>query len=85
MADTSRYRSLSPREQVLVALAVLLDGRDASHYLASEGPRQIALTRAALDCSEMDPGLRVPLVGTLLRQALSELRKEVEAREVGHE
>ncbi len=76
MADLSKYRSLGSREQSLVAIAVLLDGHDAAQFLSSDKTRALALARAARDLAELSPELRLPLLGTLLREALSELQTE---------
>ena len=68
MADLSKFRSLSESEQAMVAVAVLLDGHDAVEYLASDKERGTALIRAARDLADLPPELRMPLLGTLLRQ-----------------
>lgn len=73
MSDLWRFRTLEEREQAIVALAVLLDGHDASQYLASDKTRHSALAKAATDLAELAPELRMPLVGTLLRRAISGL------------
>lgn len=73
MPDLSRYRSLSARERGLVAIAVLLDGHDASDLMCSDRDRFPALSRAAKDLAELPPELRMPLLGTLLREVLEEL------------
>ena len=72
--DTQRYRNLSAKDRLLVALAVLLDGREASTYLSTDSINGSGLKKAALDLSAIEPELRMPLVGTLLRQAISELK-----------
>lgn len=73
MPDLSRFRALSTVEKALVAIAVLFDGHDAVEYLASDCERHIALTRAAKDLVELSPEVRLPLVGTLLREAAQEI------------
>lgn len=75
MPDLLRLRSLSVREQALVLIAVLLDGHDAMEYLSSDKDRAIALARAAKDVADLPPEVRLPLAGTLLRTALSELEE----------
>lgn len=74
MADTSRFRALSSRERAIVALAVLLDGFDSVDYLGADQERKVALQRAAKDLVELTPELRIPLLGTLLREAISALK-----------
>lgn len=73
MPDTSRFRALSKREQALVGIAVLLDGHDASEYLLYDQERGNPLSRAAKDFAQMPPELRMPLLGTLLRQAVKDV------------
>lgn len=73
MSDISRFRSLGSRERALVAIGVLLDGRDALEYLSYDRERRMALVRAAEDLVELGVELRIPLAGTLLRKALDEL------------
>lgn len=75
MADLSRYRALSLREQAVVAAAVMLDGHDAAEYLGSDKDRRTALSRAAKDLAEFPLDLRLPLVGTLLRASIVELEQ----------
>ena len=70
MPDLSRFRALGPPEKVLVAVAVLLDGRDAAEFLKNDKERGMALSRAAEDLSELEPDLRMPLLGSLLRSNL---------------
>ena len=72
MADLSRFRALGPREQSVVALAVLMDGVEAAEYLSSDKDRRTALARAAKDLAEFPLDLRLPLVGTLLRANIAE-------------
>ena len=72
--DMQRFRALSAHDRALVAIAVLLDGREATAYLEADAAHGILLKRAALDLAGLDPELRMPLTGTLLRSALQELR-----------
>lgn len=72
--DAQRFRSLSPRQRALVAIAVLLDGREAQVYLEPDAINGAGLARAAGDIAQLDPDMRMPYVGTMLRQALAELR-----------
>ncbi len=76
MADNSRFRMLSFREQAVVSVAVLLDGHDAPEYLLYDKERSNALSRAAKDLAALAPEVRMPLVGSLLRKALQELGQD---------
>lgn len=68
--DSRRLRALTPRQRALAAMAVLLDGREASIYLENDAVNGEALKEAAEDLSRLDPDLRMPLAGSLLRDAL---------------
>ena len=59
MPSIAKFRSLGARERALVAVAVLLDGHDATEYLACDRNRAAALVRAARDfASFCDCGVR---------------------------
>ncbi len=73
MGSLQRFIGLTARERAVVAVAVLLDGHDAVDMLASDKERRGLLCRAAKDLAELTPDLRVPLLGTLLRDALDEI------------
>lgn len=68
--DIQRLRALSPRQRALVALSVLLDGRDASTYLENDALDGQALARAANALSSQDLELRMALAATALRASL---------------
>lgn len=76
MKDLSRYRSLAARERALVAVAVLLDGHDAVDYLSSDKERALALCRAAKDLAALPLDLRLPLLGSILRNELDQMEGE---------
>jgi hypothetical protein len=76
MPDIARFRALTTREKAVVCLAVLLDGHDAVDYLSSDRERAPALSRAAKDLASIAPEIRMPLLGTLMREAVQELRAE---------
>lgn len=71
--DLNSFRTLSPHHRALVAVAVLLDGREAGIYLENDRDAGDELVRAAADLGALAPEIRMPLAGTLLRQALKEL------------
>ena len=73
--DSQRFRSLAPRYRALVAVAVLLDGREAGTYLENDAVNGPGLKRAAGDLSGLETELRVPFVGTMLRAAVEELKR----------
>ena len=72
--DSQRFRELSPRHRALVAVAVLLDGRDASLFLDNDAAERERLKQAAVDVSNLPPELRMPFAGSALRAALKELK-----------
>lgn len=71
--DLQKFRVLSPAHRVLIALAVLLDGRDAGVYVENDAVHGHSLRRAAEDLGSVDIELRQTLAGSLLRAALEEL------------
>ena len=71
--DAQRFRSLAARQRALVAVAVLLDGREAGLYLENDSVNGAGLKRAAMDLAGFEPELRMPFVGTILRSALQEI------------
>ncbi|RIL09920.1 MAG: hypothetical protein DCC75_05475 [Proteobacteria bacterium] len=71
--DAARFRSLTARQRALVAIAVLIDGREAGIYLENDSVNGAGLQRAALEIAAMEPEQRMPFVGTALRAALKEL------------
>ena len=74
--DAANFRALSPEDRALVAIAVLLDGREASSYLEFDAKNGVALKNAALDLASLNPELRMPFTGTHLRAALQEIKSQ---------
>ncbi len=72
--DSQRFRSLPPRQRALVAIALLLDGRDAGIYLENDAVYGNGLKRAADELALLEPEMRMPFVGTVLRDALSNMK-----------
>lgn len=70
MNSKDSFKSLSKHYQALVAVAVLIDGRDAAQYLENDLRFSNELVEAAASLSENPPELRIPLTGTLLREVL---------------
>lgn len=76
MPDIAKFRSLTTRERAVVCIAVLLDGHDAVDFLSSDKGRAPALSRAAKDLANIPHEIRMPLLGTLLRDAMAKLATE---------
>lgn len=72
--NANRFRALSAHHRALVAVAVLLDGQEASRFLENDAVHGEALKSASADLAGEQPELRMPLVGTLLRDALDEVK-----------
>lgn len=68
-----RYKSLNADKRALLAIAVLLDGREAINYLGFDSVLDNSMQRIAEEISSLEPELRMPLLGTLLREAITEL------------
>lgn len=76
MSEHSALKALSERDRVLVAIAVLIDGREAETYLENDAVNSKALTRAAEHVAAQPPELRMPLLGTTIRSAIKQLSKD---------
>ena len=68
--DSQRFRGLSDHNRALVAIAVLLDGNEAGMYFEMDAVNSAGLKRAALELAALSPELRMPLAGTMIREAL---------------
>ena len=71
--DVQKLRSLGSQHRALVAIAVLLDGREAVRYLEGDSAHGGALAKAAQDVAELPSDLRIPLLGTTHRAAVREM------------
>ena len=71
--DSQRLRGLSAKNRALVAVATLLDGREAGRYLEFDAVNGAGLKRAAEEMASLAPELRMPLSGTLLREACEKI------------
>ena len=67
------FLRLSARERSLIAFAVLLDGIEAEVYLANDSSNP-EYKQYASWFGRMPAELRMPYVGSLLREALSEIK-----------
>ncbi|MBX7137401.1 MAG: hypothetical protein K1X83_05405 [Oligoflexia bacterium] len=70
--DLQRFRALSEKDRALVAVAVLMDGRDAGVYLENDAQSGAVLKRAADDLAAQELELRMTYAATQLRAALKE-------------
>lgn len=69
--DGNKLRTLKTDEQILVSIAVLLDGHEAAQYLEADSSRGANMMDAVNFLSSQPPELRMPLVGSILRGAIS--------------
>lgn len=74
MQGLDMLKSLPPREQALVVIAVLLDGREGAQYLQSDLRYGEQLSHICRDLALLSPDLRMPLLGTILRRVLPLIR-----------
>ncbi len=70
---TVLYHNLSAWDKALVAVAVLVDGREAGTILSFDSENAEQLKEAAEELASIEPELRMPLVGTILRGALNKV------------
>ena len=71
-----QYRELLPRQQALVALAVLLDGNDAAAFLVQDARVGQLYRDVAEALSRDDLEMRLPYIGTLYREAVVAMSRE---------
>lgn len=67
MKDLSQFEALSTYDQMLVCVAVLVDGLDAAEVLGMDAEQGDKLKRIARELASASPDIRMPLIGTLLR------------------
>ncbi len=72
MIDLDRFRRLPSSQRALVAIAVLLDGREAVTYLEQDAHSGAELGDVSQMLSELTSDVRIPLLGTELREAIHE-------------
>ena len=71
--DRSRpFWRLPSTQRALVAIAVLLDGREAVTYLEQDAHSGAELGDVSQMLSELSSDVRIPLLGTELREAIHE-------------
>ena len=68
---------LTPRQQALVAIAVLLDGIDAGFFLGADLDHGELLESAANDLTADLPDDRLPHTANILRDAIKQLEQDV--------
>ncbi len=64
------FRNLSAHQRAVVAVAVLLDGREAESYLEGDDRHGKELAEAAAELASHPPYLLMPYIASLLRSAL---------------
>jgi len=67
------FKALSEESRVIVALAVLIDGYDAIDILKMDKDKGVELAQAASEIVRLSPDIRMPLIGTYLRDSLASL------------
>ncbi|MCB0328881.1 MAG: hypothetical protein KDD70_04440 [Bdellovibrionales bacterium] len=77
--NLQNYRGLSPHHRAIVAIAVLLDGHEASLYLGSDSLNGAKLSEVAKEFAEIAPEMRNALAGQCLRSALEEILERASA------
>ncbi len=85
MAGLERFRKLPPAQRAMVAIAVLLDGRESQTFLEQDAHLGEELGEVAQIIAVLPASTRIPLLGTELRQALGELQEPMELRGTDYE
>jgi hypothetical protein len=70
------FRELTPQQRALVALAVLLDGRDAAEFLSQDIQLGEHFRAVIEQLTRDDLEMRIPFMGTLYREAIADLGRE---------
>lgn len=84
MKDLSPLKKLTQQEQILVCIAVLFDGLDAADVLGTDANNGLALRKIARDLAALAPDVRMPLVGSLLRNLVEKNRgADIRTRDSG--
>ena len=65
--------TIPARDRALAAIEVLLDGHEGEVFLGNDSSKSKLLQELAKDFASIEPAHRVPLLGTILRNALNEL------------
>jgi hypothetical protein len=68
MKDLAKFESLSEYDRMLICTAVLIDGLDAAEILGMDDKQGETFRRVARELSSASPDIRMPLIGTLLRE-----------------
>lgn len=71
--DISRFRVMSAKNRALVALGLLMDGSNAAYVLSHDLSLGEHYQKVCEELNSLEAELRLPLLGTLLRQALLDL------------
>lgn len=71
---TTILANLSPKDRVLVIMAVLIDGHEAEAFFNLD-PSQAYLGRAATELLKLPVEIRAPLLGSILRREINLLEK----------
>ena len=66
-----RFNSLSPHQQALVAIALLLDDLEAASYLENDAINGQGMSKIIKKFASFDKDLRASLAATLLRQSIA--------------
>lgn len=70
MINLSRLNSLPDQIKSLICVAVLIDGKDSIDFL-QDNPVLTNYLDIVTELSKVSPDVRVPVIGTILRQSLS--------------
>jgi hypothetical protein len=68
MGVLEKLHKLDKRDKLLIAIAVLADGENATHILALDKERGTNHSELAKDLSEIQEEIRLPLLGSIVRQ-----------------
>ena len=73
MGIIEKFMNCNSEDKALLALAVLLDGYDASDFLMGDREKGIFYAKMAKDLASIPVETRVLLLGTVLREVKNEI------------
>lgn len=75
--ELSEFNKLTAKKRALIAVAVLLDGHEAGNYLENDAYEGNKFSKVAAELAKLKPEIRMPYLGTKLREAIEELGKSI--------
>ena len=72
-AVLEKFEKLDPKLRALLAVALIVDGREAMDYLKIDSEHGASFRELIEELGALEPDLRIGLMGTILRRTLAEI------------